>query len=233
MDLSMKKNFSCIKLFIVAIINLAAFCQAQQESQLIKNLESGKSQTLITYGTSLTSHGAWVPQLQKLLNQRYPGKAKVINSGKSGMASNWGVKNLDERVIKKKPDTILIEFAMNDAVTRFKISVEQAQKNLENMIDRILKGNADCEIVLMVMNPTLGKANKTRPDLLKYYKMYRDVAKKRNFLLIDHYPNWKKVLDDKLKLFNKYVPDGIHPKAEGCKAVITPQIVKSLGLEKK
>lgn len=31
-------------------------------------------------------------------------------------------------------------------------------------------------------------------------------------------------------LFKKYVPDGIHPGAEGCRVVITPTITKALGV---
>jgi lysophospholipase L1-like esterase len=228
-------KFSLIKLLTIVLvtINLTTMCHAGEKSRLISNLESGKKQTLITYGTSLTSHGAWVPQLQQELNKRYPGKALVINSGKSGKASDWGLENLESRVIARRPDTVIIEFAMNDAFQPYKISVKKAQSNLENMINRILETNPDCEIILMVMNTTLGKAKKARPDLLKHNKMYRDVAQKRKFLLIDHYQNWKKILDDNPKLFDKYVPDGIHPKAEGCKAVITPQIIKSLGMGSK
>ncbi len=225
----MNKTFSLA--FVVVSITLLAFCHAGEKSRLIKNLESGKKQTLITYGTSLTSHGAWVPQLKQEINKHYPGKATVINCGKSGKASDWGIVNFENRVIAKKPDTVIIEFAMNDAFAPYKISVNKAQSNLESMIDRILKANKDCEVILMVMNPTLGKAKKARPDLLKYNNMYRDVARKRHFLLIDHYPNWEKILKADPKLFNKYVPDGIHPKAEGCKAVITPHIVKSLGIK--
>lgn len=81
-------------------------------SRLVDNLESGKQQTVITYGTSLTAGGAWVKQLQQALDSSYPGRAKVINSGKGAMWSTWGVDHLDKRVIEKKPDMILIEFAI-------------------------------------------------------------------------------------------------------------------------
>jgi len=229
---SMKMNRS--KLYtavITACLLSATLCLATEKSRLVVNLESGKQQTIITYGTSLTAGGAWVKQLQQALNSSYPGKAKVINSGKGAMWSKWGVDNLDKRVIEKKPDTILIEFAINDAFLRYKTSVEQAQSNLENMIERILKSNSKCEIVLMVMNPPVGVPLERRPKIKDYYQMYRDVAKARKLLLIDHYPKWKRILNEDPKLFNKYVPDGIHPGAEGCKVVILPNIMKALGIE--
>ena len=60
--------------------------------------------------------------------------------------------------------------------------------------------------------------------ILKYYQVYRDVAKERKLLLIDHYPVWKAILDKEPERFNKLVPDGIHPSDEGCREVITPAI---------
>jgi len=146
------------------------------------------------------------------------------------MWSKWGVDNLDKRVIEKNPDTVLIEFAINDAYLPHKTSVEQARSNLENMIGRILKSHPDCEIVLMVMNPPIGVHLERRPKVKDYCQMYRDVAKNRKLLLIDHYPKWEKLLNEARELFNKYVPDGLHPGPEGCKIVILSEIIKSLGV---
>jgi acyl-CoA thioesterase-1 len=228
---SMKMNRS--KLYtavITACLLSATLCLATEKSRLVVNLESGKQQTIITYGTSLTAGGAWVKQLQQALESSYPGKAKVINSGKGAMWSKWGVDNLDKRVIQKKPDTVLIEFAINDAYLPYKTSVKQAQSNLENMIERVLQAHPKCEIILMVMNPPVGVHLQRRPKIKDYYQMYRELAKERNFLLIDHYPQWEKILNKDADLFKKYVPDGIHPGPEGCKAVITPNMISALGI---
>lgn len=210
---------------------LAALCHAGEKSRLVTNLEAGKKQVVVTYGTSLTSHGAWVKQVSNKLNRKYPGLVTVHNSGGLAKWSDWGVKNLDVKVLKKNPDTVFIEFAINDCVDRFKATVEIAQNNLTHMIDRILEVNPDCEIILMAMNPVTGKWARYRSRLPKFYQMYRDVAEKRGFLLIDHYPKWKKILDEEPRLFKKYVPDGLHPGPEGCKEVITPEIIRSLGMK--
>jgi len=61
--------------------------------------------------------------------------------------------------------------------------------------------------------------------------MYREVAKDRKLPLIDHYVNWKKILDADEVQFIKYVPDGLHPGVEGCKKVITPEMLKALGVK--
>ncbi len=96
---------------------------------------------------------------------------------------------------------------------------------------RILKANPKCEIILMVMNPPVGIHLERRPKIKDYYQMYRNVAKDRKLLLIDHYPKWKEVLNEDADLFKKYVPDGIHPGAKGCEIVITPGIITALGIE--
>ncbi len=85
----------------------------------IRNLEAGRAQTIVTYGTSLTAGGAWPALLQGVLDRKYPGLATVINSGEGGQWSAWGVQNLEERVLQKNPDAVFIEFGINDAVLRF------------------------------------------------------------------------------------------------------------------
>ncbi|MCX7048257.1 MAG: SGNH/GDSL hydrolase family protein [Candidatus Sumerlaeota bacterium] len=139
--------------------------------------------------------------------------------------------NLDKRVIEKTPDAVIIEFAINDAFLQYKTSPEDARKNLENMIDRIKKARPQCEIILMTMNPPIREHLERRPKIEDYYEMYRKVAKDRSLLLIDHYPNWQKILKDDPDTFNKYVPDGIHPNTLGCEKIIMPQLLKSLGIE--
>jgi len=225
------KNRAVLNAVILAITLLTVTAgRASEKSQLISNLDGGKPQTVVTYGTSLTAGGTWVSQMKEALNRHYAGKVTVINSGKGAMWSKWGVDNLDKRVIEKKPDTVLIEFAINDAYLPYKTSVKQARSNLEKMIERVLATNADCEIILMVMNPPVGVHLERRPEIAEYYQMYREVARERKLQLIDHYPQWEKVLNETPELFKKYVPDGIHPGAEGCKVVITPVILKALGI---
>ena len=153
---------------------------ANGESQLVRTLKAGKTQTVVTYGTSLTSGGAWVRQLDAALKARWPGQTTVVNSGAGGMWSTWGVENLDARVIEKKPDTLFIEFGINDAYLDYKTSVVTARANLDNMIQRVLSARPNTEIVLMTMNPPIGNHLKARPEIKKYYEMYRQVAKERS-----------------------------------------------------
>ena len=183
-----------------------------------------------SYGTSLTAGGAWVQQLSEALAAQFSDRAKVINSGKGGMWSKWGVDNLQERVIDKKPDAVLIEFAINDAYLEYKTEVADARANLIQMIDRIQQAKPTTEVVLMTMNPPIGIHLERRPKIQDYYQMYRDVARDRKLLLVDHSPRWERLLADDKATFDRYMPDGLHPESEGCAQVITPAILKAIGL---
>ncbi|MFZ9964361.1 MAG: GDSL-type esterase/lipase family protein, partial [Terrimicrobiaceae bacterium] len=200
------------------------------KSRFVQNLEVGRKQTLVAYGTSLTAIGAWVDQLRAVLDQQFPGLATVVNGAQGGASSVWGREKLDEKVLAHKPDTVLIEFSVNDAVQKLKISPAQARENLENLIDRILQANPDCEIILQVMNPPVGHTKTDRPNLAAYDQIYRDVAKERGLRLIDHGPAWIALMKKDPARFIRCNPDTIHPERQGALEVSTPVVLAGLGL---
>lgn len=194
----------------------------------ILHLEDGRSQCIITYGTSLTDGAAWVEDMRAQLEDRYPGLATVINSGKGGMWSQWGVENLSEKVLDYKPDMVFIEFAINDSYLPYETTLDQCRSRLESMIDRIVEINPHCEIVLMTMNPPVGLSLEIRPNFNAYYDVYRLVAKERNLPLIDHFIEWNAILNEDQEQFHQWVPDSIHPIAEGSLAVTAKGVQKLL-----
>lgn len=210
--------------------------QGSEPSQFVTQLKAGKKQTVVAYGTSLTAHGAWVHEVAETLNNKFPDLVTMVNSGGAGKWSEWGVQQLDSKVLKKTPNAVFLEFSINDSVERFHGSTHIAKTNLETMILRIQKAHPDCEIILMTMTP----GNKHpeghrsyRKEIENHYQMYRNVAKHHGFLLIDHYLNWKSLQKTNNALFRKYVPDTIHPTPEGCSKIVTPVILKAIGLPTK
>lgn len=214
---------------------LAPVCFA---SQLVDNLKAGKDQTVVVYGTSLTAGGEWTKALKGWLETVNP-KAKVtfVNSGQSGKNSIVGLQKLDDVVIAKKPDTVLIEFAVNDAGRRegkpVAVTQEQCAKNLNEMIDRIQKALPGTEIIVQTMNPAWDAPNgnrsgSIRPELSSYYEVYRRVAAERGLTLIDHNKNWEKIRKDDEALFKTYVADGVHPTKEGSVKVTFPEVKRVL-----
>ena len=229
----MSRHWFTSQALVDFVIERATGSNAFARSGFATKLAAGERQTLVAYGTSLTAGGAWVGQLKAALDKAYPGQATVINSGRGAMWSTWGVENLDQRVIAKNPDTVFIEFGINDAFLRYKTSVARARTNLVEMIDRIEEARPGCEIVLMTMNPPIRVHLERRPNIEAYYGMYREVAAERGLRLIDHEPRWRALLESDPKRFDELVPDGIHPGAAGCGEVITPAIWKGLGLDRE
>ena len=207
-------------------------------SKLVENLRAGKAQTVVVYGTSLTAGGKWVPETRAWLEKINPeAKVTVINSAQSGKNSLVGLEKLDALVIAKKPDTVLIEFAVNDAFLyddlNQRVSVADSAKNLGTMIERIQKALPDTEIIIQTMNPAWdspkgnGSATK-RPELAAYYEGYRAVAKKHGLLLIDHNKNWEAIRQKDHAEFENLVKDGVHPTPEASVKVTLPEVKKML-----
>lgn len=224
-----------ITLLLLATLVLcsSSFCQPN----FLKRLQKGQPQHLVVYGTSLSSGGAgnaWIQVVSAAIQEQFgDGLIQYSLAGKGGMWSVWGVKNFEDSVIAKKPDAVFIEFGMNDAFQEYGTSVALARLNLEYMIDRLRLYNDSCDIFLQVMNMPIGKSAAFRPHLDEYYTMYRKVAQEKKVMLIDHYPNWKHLLDQGEDTFRQYVPDGLHPNRKGGEEVIAPKIIEILNLNKK
>ena len=222
------KRYQLLLLILFSGISLPLQASADK-ARFIKNLEAGQEQTVVAFGTSLTKVGAWVDQVSTALEQSYPGLCTVVNGARGGANSDWGCSALDANVLAHDPDTVLIEFSVNDAVAQRQTSVAHARGNLDNMIERIMVANPECEIILQVMNPAVGVCLRHRPNLDAYNQMYRDAAKEHGLRLIDHYPAWDKILNEAPGRFLRYVPDAIHPVRQGALAVSTPVVLQAVG----
>lgn len=226
-------------LFLLAAVALLARPTAAErtpadESRLVANLLAGKPRHIVVFGTSLSKSGAWVPQLQEALERRFPGMVTLTNGAKGGQNSRWGLENVEANVIARRPDLVFVEFSINDSVARFDLSLEESRKNLEAIIERIAKALPQCEIVLQIMNPAVGKKpgdTSYRRDQDKYQQIYRDVARERGLLLVDHSVAWKTLLAEKGESgFLELVRDGVHPSPEGYSRYVTPTLIKALGV---
>lgn len=219
-------------LTLVSLVFLVCFvfrAGAAEPLPVLKKLEAGEKQTVIVYGTSLTAGGAWTHAMKAWFEQTYPGQVNFINSGGSGMNSDWGLKNLEKKILSHAPDLVFVEFAYNDAHTKFKLTPEKAAANLDGIIGGVRESAPDAVIVLQIMNVPWnapnGNGSKTwRPELQSFNDNYRAAAKSEELPLVDHYPVWEKLLESDPETYHKYVPDGTHPNKEGSLAVTWPAL---------
>lgn len=228
--------------FVAICLSVCGFARAAETpagdsrpaaAAFVRNLQAGKTQTVVYYGTSLTAGGAWTRLLTERLKEKFPGLVTAHNSGGPGAHSGWGIDNVNQKVVALKPDVVFIEFSINDAVARFNLPPERAKENLNKMIDRIRAASPECEIILQIMNPVIDRPQGDsgwRPTLEQCQQNYRDVAAARGLLLIDHMPAWTKLLQSDEKTFRSYVPDGVHPVEAGWSAVVMPELVARIGL---
>jgi len=199
---------------------------------VFKNLEAGKKQTVIVYGTSLTAVSEWPKALKAYFDKQFPGLVTFENSAKSGEESDWGVANLKKRVLEKKPDLVFIEFSVNDAATKHNISIEKSAANLDTMVKALRQQNPQVDIILQTMNTAWDSPDQSehklyasdRPHLADYYDVYRKYAHEHDLPLIDNYPNWLKLQQTDEAKFKKWLPEGLHPIPEASLAVTLPAI---------
>lgn len=202
---------------------------AANPADFFRNLASGKKQSVVVYGTSLTEHGAWAKALKDWFDAEYPGRVGFTNSGGSGRNSKWGVANLEKRVLTFQPDLIFIEFSYNDATKQSKLSLRECEKNLHKIVQAIRSQSTSAVIVLQVMNPAWDAPNgkntsSKRPDVEAYNDVYRTYAREHGLVLLDHYPAWESLKNTDLEKFHLAIPDGSHPSPEASLAVTWPRI---------
>lgn len=218
-----------LQTLFVLLIAVAASAGEVLPTTCFANLRAGKAQTVVLYGTSLTAGGAWAVATKEWFAEHFADKATVINSAGPGQNSQWGLANLNERVLAHQPDLVLIEFSYNDAHEKFKLTVEQAAKNLDATVRGIKAKRPTCDIVLQVMNANWdGNSDKkpmsSRPLLTAFNDNYRAYAKANQLPLIDHFPAWQQLKEKDETKFHTYVPDGTHPTKEGSLAVTWPGV---------
>lgn len=210
--------------------------QRVPKRDFVRRLRMGENLTFTFLGTSLTNGTwKWVETFGEWLEEEFPGQTKRLNHGWGATATSepvglpYGMRRL-RPALDANPDVLFIEFAMNDAHMPYGISIEQSRVNLEGIIDAVLRGHPDREVVIVTTNPcTPGTPGANdRPQLRQYYELFRTIADERQLLVIDHYWGWQKILKEDPALFRTYIPDGVHPQYPGLRAVTKPEYQRSL-----
>ena len=227
-------------LFLLLSLGVQAQLRENIKPQFLNRLHQGDQIKIAALGTSLTGGTwRWFDVMKEWLDEEYSGQISYHNLGVGASASSYpsgnsGLARVRE-LVKINPDVVFIEFAVNDAYKPYNIIIEDSRRNLESIIRSLKSANPEVEIILQTMNvvidmPELNMFEATkRSDLELYHEMYRDVAVKKDILLIDHYQNWKKYLEGNGRdAYIKIVKDGIHPQLYGYRKVLLPELKRVL-----
>ena len=215
------------------LLLLLATVTAGAQTKFAKQLSKGNGQVFVVYGTSVESlgHGRqWVEAVGKELDRLYEGDLVLYNSGRSGMNSRWALQHLQDSVIARCPDAVLVEFATNDAIQRFNISLEECRNNTLEIIRRIQEALPKCEIILQTTcGHPLGKAAESRPDMSSYNNVYAEIAKEKKLLHIDESEIFADLFTRvDLKTYRTYSGDGVHSTSKGAMEIFFPVVMEAL-----
>lgn len=169
-------------------------------------------QVIVFYGDSLTAGYGLDPEVafpalvEKALLDK--GKeVKVVNAGLSGETSAGGLTRIDW-VLRQRVDIFVLELGANDGLRG--LPVEQTEKNLQAIIDKVKAKNPGVRIVIagMMIPPNMG------PDYARsFQKVFPRLASRNDATLIPF------LLEDVAGDKNLNQADGIHPNIEGHKIV--------------
>ena len=165
-------------------------------------------------GYKLAPSDAFYKQLETALHREGYKNIIVLNHSKSGETTSGGINRLSS-LITDKPDAVLLELGINDAIRS--MPVDGIERNLQRIIGRLQQAGIPVLLVGMQV-PSVNTPSYARA----FNNMYTELARKNGLLL---YPFFMK---DVLKFnpikmnFDKtyLLSDGVHPNAEGVKIMV-------------
>ena len=148
-------------------------CAAALAAVVTGEERSGREVKVVCFGDSITEGYSVDGQLkttypgllQGVLDEiEGKGRFKVVNCGISGQDTRQGLARIDRVLEEEKPDWMLVLYGTNDLWTGRKISVEETEANLREMLSRVKGAGARCIIGTMIpvwgFDEKVGERNK-------------------------------------------------------------------------
>jgi acyl-CoA thioesterase-1 len=166
-------------------------------------LREGRSLSVSAFGDSITAGGdATAPGLiywerwLTALRRRYPGASiRGENAATGGDTTMHGLHRLEEKVLARKPDLVLVAFGMNDQNVGG-VPEPVFRENLELMVERI-RSATGAEVILLssiLPNPAW---KYTSGRMEAYGRLTEEVARAKACAFADVLGNWKTFVDRK------------------------------------
>lgn len=188
--------------------------------------EQGEVDTLVlVFGDSLyAGYGlapdeGFAPDLQKALNKAGQ-SVKVHNAGVSGDTTAAGLRRMDFVLdsLSKKPDLVLLGLGGNDMLRG--LDPSETRANMEAMVKKLSDRDVPVMLTGMLAPPNLGKEfvnefNVIYPALAKTYDI----------------PLYPFFMDGVVGNPDLFLPDGIHPTAQGIDVIVSkiaPKVSEAL-----
>jgi lysophospholipase L1-like esterase len=181
----------------------------------IKKLQSGEKTIIAALGDSLT-YGWMVRKgylnfLEEMLLEKYPASDfRILNRGIPGDTSRGGLGRLERQVIDHKPDLVMLQFGLNDALAGF--TPQAFYYTMKSLVDDI-RGRIPAEILLMTsVKPLDGELEAMAAP---YYEMIENLAGAEALpaALVHRY--WEKEIAGGVNHMDLVQEDMAHPTVQG------------------
>ena len=183
----------------------------------IQKLKEGNQLTIAALGDSLTYgwmvRDGFVDVLEDMLKDNYPNADfKIIKRGVPGGTAQDGLSRIKRDIISAKPDLVMIQFALNDALSGY--SPAEFYGNMKDIVN-ILKEKTNAEILLMT-SPLVYHEEMMRLAR-PYYDKIRQISEEMSLPVasVDRY--WEKKIAAGIDHYELVQSDMAHPSDAGHK----------------
>ena len=209
-------------LFLISCSSPNSKQPSQDNESVVKNEdEEAPLKRILFFGTSLTAgygledtDDAFPGLIQKKIDS-LDLPYQVVNAGLSGETTSGGDERIDW-LLKQPIDIFVLELGANDGLRG--LPVDETQRNLQSIIDKVKTAWPDCQIVLagMLVPPSMGQ------DYAEsFQKIYPKLAEENKLPLISF------LLENVAGEVDLNQSDGVHPTAEG-QHIIADNVWKTL-----
>ena len=177
---------------------------AAQLPKTLERLRAGKPLKVIAYGDSITAGGEastealqYTPRwIREVLRPKFPKSEITFENGATGGDTSYqGVSRLEQKVLSRSPDLVLIAFGMNDNNVGG-TPLPKFQENLRSMVSSI-RQRTGAEVILLSTFPSHPDWRFNSHQMQSYALATRNVAKEVNAPYADVFGVWEHVLKRK------------------------------------
>ena len=179
-------------------------------------MKQGDPVTIVALGDSLTygwlvSKG-YLDYLKEMLENKYHCRLDFVNKGIPGDTAFGGLNRLDKDVLEKRPDTVFIQFALNDAFLGY--SALEFEGYIQRIVD-IINERTTADIVL-ITSIYLGYGMEGDVSNI-FYNVLDKIAQINKISIVKVHDYWKKHIDNEAYFRTLVQNDFLHPNEEGYK----------------
>ncbi len=177
--------------------------QADRLPKTASTLRAGGTLNIIAYGDSITAGGeATLLELRfqqryvAHLREQYPDATIQLENGATGGdATRHGLKRLEEKVLSRNPDLVLMGFGMNDHNING-VPLEEFEDNLVSMVEQI-RDKTGAEVILFSAFPPNPDWKHSAHRMELYAAATERAAQRTHSAYADVHAIWMKVLERK------------------------------------